>query len=257
MPELPPVTTATRPDNENSSSRYPVTSHNVTVLTDTFLEAAATSADFIHSPAVLAAWDQPSALPRMSVRALAAHLGRQVFLTADVLRASEGEPPVLTLLEHYQRVAWIGKDVDDPVNVETREGAEKLATAGAAALADRVRKATEEIRTAFTSPDRTVWLPWTGWSLTLDDYLSTRLLEIVIHSDDLVVSVGVEGPVLPEAATDATLVLLTRLAARRHGVAPVLRALSRHERAPEAINAFLPVSWTGAAAGMPRRGPRQ
>jgi uncharacterized protein (TIGR03083 family) len=210
------------------------------VLTDTFLEAAATSADFIESPAVLAAWDQPSALPQMSVRALAAHLGRQVFVTAELVRSADDGQPVLELLEHYQRVAWVGKDVDDPANVSVREGAEKLATAGAAALADRVRAAAEELRVAFASQPsgRTIWIPWTGWSLTLDDYLSTRLLEIVIHSDDLAVSVGVEPPELPEAATDATLVLLTRLAVRRHGSAPVLRALSRRERAPESINAF-------------------
>jgi hypothetical protein len=41
-----------------------------------------------------------------------------------------------------------------------------------------------------------------------------------------------------EQATDTVLTLLTRLAARRHGPAAVLRALSRAERAPATIAAF-------------------
>jgi hypothetical protein len=60
----------------------------------------------------------------------------------------------------------------------------------------------------------------------------------VIHIDDLAVSVHTPPPQLPDEATDTVLVLLTRLAVRRHGTAAVLRALSRKERAPATIAAF-------------------
>jgi hypothetical protein len=64
------------------------------------------------------------------------------------------------------------------------------------------------------------------------------MLEIVIHIDDLAVSVQVKPPPLPDEATATVLALLTSLAARRHGTAAVLRALSRQERAPATIAAF-------------------
>jgi hypothetical protein len=83
-----------------------------------------------------------------------------------------------------------------------------------------------------------LYVAWRGWSLTLEDFLITRMLEIVIHSDDLAVSVHVAPSPLPEEPTAVVLALLTRPAARRHGAAAVLRALSRQERAPATIAAF-------------------
>ncbi|MFD8006501.1 hypothetical protein [Streptomyces mirabilis] len=62
--------------------------------------------------------------------------------------------------------------------------------------------------------------------------------ELAVHMDDLAVSLGLAVQELPEEAFDLVLVLLARLAARRHGQAAVLRALTRLERAPAAINAI-------------------
>ncbi|MGI8417954.1 MAG: hypothetical protein ACR2P2_17480 [Nakamurella sp.] len=41
-----------------------------------FLEAAEIAAELVRQPAVAEQWDEPSVLPRMSVGALACHLGR-------------------------------------------------------------------------------------------------------------------------------------------------------------------------------------
>jgi hypothetical protein len=81
-------------------------------------------------------------------------------------------------------------------------------------------------------------MPWVGWALTLDDFLTTRTMELAVHMDDLAVSVGLAAPGLPDDAFDPVLMLLSRLAARRHGQAALLRALARAERAPAAINAI-------------------
>jgi hypothetical protein len=86
--------------------------------------------------------------------------------------------------------------------------------------------------------ERRVFLPQGPWCLTLDDYLTTRLLEIVIHTDDLAVSVGAQPPALPEEATGTVLTLLTRIAASRLGPETVLRAFARKERAPASIAIF-------------------
>ena len=208
-------------------------------LIDIYLQATDVTAGFIDSPAVAGRWNEPSALAEMSVSALAGHLARQVFNTQVVLGAGPAEQPI-PLLEHYARSAWVNAPVDALVNVRARDSGEAEAADGAAALAKRVRTVTAELHGQLANGplDRPVFLPRAGWSLTLEDYLTTRLLEIVIHVDDLAVSVDVTPPALPEAATDATLTLLTRLAARRHGVAPVLRALSRSERASGSIAAI-------------------
>jgi hypothetical protein len=50
--------------------------------------------------------------------------------------------------------------------------------------------------------------------------------------------VGLDAPPLPQGAVDTVVDLLARLAVRRHGPTAVIRAFSRAERAPAAINAF-------------------
>jgi hypothetical protein len=83
-----------------------------------------------------------------------------------------------------------------------------------------------------------VFLPWGPWSLTLDDFLITRIMEIAVHGADLACSVGLGEVPLPEEAADVAAGLLIRIALRRHGQAAILRALSRAERAPDSIVAF-------------------
>ena len=91
----------------------------------------------------------------------------------------------------------------------------------------------------------------------LDDYLLTRLAEVVLHGDDLAFSVGVTWhPPVP--AADATIALLVDMAHERIGDIEVLRALAREERVgarchPDALARPRP---TLRAAG-PRQGRRR
>lgn len=205
-----------------------------------FLDAASTTVDLLAAPAVARGWSQPSALEKMSVGGLAAHLGLQVVNVRVALAQDlPGEAPI-GLLDHYARVAWLGADLDSEANSGIRAGSEDQAAAGSAALVTRVREEAGHLRSRLAAepPDRVVLLPWTGWSLSLDDLLITRMMEIAVHSDDLAVSVGVDPPRLPDAVLDPVLNLLTHLSARRHGPTAVLRALSRAERAPASVSAF-------------------
>ena len=86
--------------------------------------------------------------------------------------------------------------------------------------------------------DRRVRPPWLTWNLSLEDYLRSRMLEIVVHSDDLAVSVALAPPEWPEEVVAPVLGVLTTLAVRKHGVAAVLRTLARAERAPGSIAAI-------------------
>jgi hypothetical protein len=72
--------------------------------------------------------------------------------------------------------------------------------------------------------------------LTLDDYLVTRLIELLVHTDDLAVSVGLPSPDFPLAASRPAIAALVDVAILRHGDDAVLRALSRRER--DAVDAL-------------------
>jgi Mycothiol maleylpyruvate isomerase N-terminal domain len=214
----------------------------MTPIRDAFVEAADSAAALLRDPAVAASWDCASALPEFSVAGLAGHLARQVLAVPRVLDQPVPADQPVSLAGHYARVSWIDADLDDEANAEIRRGGEDEAAAagGAAALAASTGAAVETLRTALPAEPagRLVRPSWVSWTLTLDDFLITRMMEIAVHSDDLAVSVGAATPPLPPAVLDPVLGLLTRLAVRRHGPTAVLRALSRSERAPATIAAF-------------------
>ena len=59
-----------------------------------------------------------------------------------------------------------------------------------------------------------------------------------MHGDDLAASLEVATPAYPDSAFETVIDLLVRLSVSRNGALPVLRALSRAERAPRSIAAF-------------------
>lgn len=208
-------------------------------MAEAFLEAAGSAAELIRRPAVAEAWDKPSALSKMTVGALAAHLANQVINTRDVLAAGESKAGPIPLLRHYERAAWVGADLDDDVNVSIRTGAAQVAGDGHDGLVARLDAALADVeRMLGSAPPAAVAVPWQGWTLSLEDYLVTRMMEITVHSDDLAASVGLETPDLPETVLAPVLALLVNLSLRKHGQAAVVRTLTRSERAPGDITAF-------------------
>jgi hypothetical protein len=207
---------------------------------DGYLSAAGQAVALLREPAVAAAWGKPSALAEMTVGALAGHLGYQIFTVSRALEEPPTDQEPIPLLEHYARAAWRGAPLDSKANVGIRARGEEIGSEGAGPVADRAGAALAEqqARLLRTPGDHAVFMPQVGWALSLDDFLITRMMELAVHGDDLAVSVGLATPDLPDAAFDPVLVMLTRLAARRHGQAALLRALARAERAPKAINAI-------------------
>jgi hypothetical protein len=187
-----------------------------------------------------ASWEQPSALAEMTVGGLAGHLAWQIFSVSAGLEQPASTGATVPLLEHKARVAWINAPLDAEINVGIRAGGEEIASEGAYPVEEPARRAFDEQRVALAgrASDQAVFLPWTGWALSLDDFLITRTMELTVDMDDLAVSVGLAPPELPDVVFDPVLILLARLAVRRHGQAALLRALARAERAPKAINAI-------------------
>jgi hypothetical protein len=212
----------------------------MTDVRDNFLATARAAVALLRDPAVAGAWQRPSALPKFGVAGLAGHLAYQVLVVRDALTAPVPSEPTVPLLEHYRRVRWIGAGVDDEFNVRIRRDGERVAAGGAAALAARADETVAHLADDLAAaPERPVRIPlWGPWSLTVDDLLTTRMMELAVHADDLAVSVGVPTPALPDGAVDTVVGLLARLAVRRHGATAALRALSRAERAPVTVAAL-------------------
>ena len=212
----------------------------LTPIRQHFLIAADAAARLLSDPTVAAHWDEPSALAEFGVRGLAGHLATQLFYVRDVLAAPEPAGDPVGIDDHYRKAAWMNAPLDAEANVSVREAGAAQAADGAVELSRRAVGAAAGLHEALqlALPDRVVLLPWADRRLRLDDFLLTRLMEVSVHSDDLAVSVGVPTPLLPDDVLEPVIQLLTGLALRRHGGLPLLRALSRRERAPETIAAF-------------------
>jgi hypothetical protein len=183
-------------------------------------------------------WQGPSALPKMAVGALACHLGRQTVRAADLLPVATDVLPLASVDEHYRRAGWVtSTSPGDPSNDRSTDDAE--AALGAVTLRNRVAGALETVRGLLDDDGASpvVLIPWQGWSLRRDDFLLTRMLEIVVHTDDLALSVGVPTPEFPDEVFGPVRDLLVRLAVNRHGQSAVISALARRER-DRMISAF-------------------
>lgn len=205
-----------------------------------YLTAARSALALLGEPAVASRWAEPSALAEFRVGGLAAHLAAQILRIPAMLDQPVPPGDPVDLATHFGRVPWLDAGPDAEVSVIVRRIGDELAEPGPAAVLARATSSLAEVtgRLAAAPPDRVVHVLPGGWSLTLDDFLVTRLLEIAVHSDDLAVSVGLATPELPADVIDPVFTLLAGLSARRHGQPAVLRALARAERAPADITAF-------------------
>jgi hypothetical protein len=201
-----------------------------------FLDAAASAHDLLANPAVAAAWAEPSALTGLSV-----HLASQVLNVEGALhREIPAGTPRIPLLEHYVRSPWVEAAIDHEANLSIVAGGESDALEGPATLADKVAAAITRLREELPrqADDRLGMMPWWGWTLSLDELLVIRMMEIAVHSDDLAVSVRIPTPELPGDVLEPVLDLLGRLSLRKHGATALIRAYSRAERTPATISAF-------------------
>ena len=192
-------------------------------------------------PEVAAAWARESACTGMTVGGLTRHLISQPELVVSLLEADPtagADAEVIDLLEHYARAAWVREDLDGAANISIRTSSDDQAGAGVDAALDALSAARSRLAAALAAPPPTAYLPWQGWRLATDDFLVTRLMEMVVHSDDLAASVDVPTPEFDAAVLDPVLRLLTALSLRRHGQDALVRTLSRPQRAPGSVPAF-------------------
>lgn len=203
-----------------------------------FLSTADAVLDLLDDDAVEAAWSEPSCLEGMTVGGLAAHTARAVTTVARYL--DQPAPPPSAALE--DAAGYVLAVVPDPaptsdVNVAVLGRAETGAGAGLSAVIADARAVLADLdgRLESASADAAIAV-LDGVALLLDDYLATRLVELVVHADDVLASVDLGRQledVVPDAAGASAVATLAELARRRSSTARMIRSLARSERADE------------------------
>lgn len=143
----------------------------------------------------------------------------------------------LSPAEYYAGAVPPANDLDAEIHKAIRRRGEEEASAGHGPLVERLDDATRWLRRELqTLPEDHLIRVYGDMVLRLDDYLVTRLIELVVHIDDLAASAELEPPVLPAEALETSIRTLIDIARLRHGDVAVLRALARRER--DAVDAL-------------------
>lgn len=196
------------------------------------LEAVDNAAEFIATPLVASKWDEPSALDGMTVGALSAHLVRGAGATIAYLDRTEPdrqpEGDLLTPVTYFHAA------VDSPIHEQIKDVSAHEASIGHEATVAKCSQLATDMRARFAAePDDRLVGALGGRMLTLDDFCRTRLIEVLMHLDDLAVSVGQPRPETDPRGVATVIAITMGIARHLHGDWSVLYALARSER-PEA-----------------------
>jgi hypothetical protein len=201
-----------------------------------YLTTAYACIELFAAPEVEAAWELRSDLPDLSVGALVGHVCRGILRVESLLDADNGSSKSLTSAAEYYVPFARSSSAADERNRVARDLAMDASRAGSATLLATVRDCLARVtsRLMVEPIERRVEVPRSSTvesvCLLLDEYLKVRVVEQMVHYDDMARS-------LPEASSTAVDVeackvaidVLVGSATLRHGPRAVLRALARHE----------------------------
>ena len=207
---------------------YSPISPALTDATDVFLAGAAAVRAAVASEAVAAAWEQPSVLEQQTVGGVAGHLARTGgWLVGDYLAAAppEGPPEFVDAADYYARLM---ESLGPDDHAAIRDRGARLAARGQAWILAELDDKLPRLPAALAGLDDDATVAaYAGLPMRVRDYLVTRIVEQVVHLDDLARSVGTDGWPVPPAAVDLTMRAAVEVARRRRGDTSVLRALYR------------------------------
>ncbi len=211
------------------------------MTTEHFLATALAAEELIATDVVVAAWARPSALDGYLVGGLAGHLARAVLTVPQYLDAPEpADGPSIDAAGYFATVLADHDPVGSPLHRKIRTRGEDEATDGPAALVERMTAAREQLAASLDAATLVRGIQvLDGHVLTVDQYLRTRLTELVVHLDGLAVSVDADvRPSIPEEAYVRVSGVLGQVAARRIGGLATVRSLARAERHPDPVRAM-------------------
>ena len=195
-----------------------------------FLANAAVVLSALSDPRVADAWSHDSVLENQTIGSLAGHLARgSVWVVGDYLEAETPAGPVdfETAAEYFAAVARTLTN-DDHASIRQRGAA--VAADGHEMVVAQLTSRLVELKDLLANQDvdRLVTV-FAGSVMRLDDYLLTRLVEQVVHLDDLARSLAVEPW---RSAPDAEALVIScgaEIGRQRFGDAAMIRALFRTE----------------------------
>jgi hypothetical protein len=174
------------------------------------------------------------------VGALAGHLARAVLTVNRYLDRPAPAGATLDAANYFVRVLGAHDPVTSDLHLAVRDRAADEAGDGPDALVARLRDARleAEVRLAATDGYTSIAV-LDDTVMSVEAYLETRLVELVVHLDDLAVSVGLDiaDDIAPQAYKTVASVLAQVAAARVGGLA-TMRSLARRERQHEAVRAL-------------------
>ncbi|HEY6277032.1 MAG TPA: maleylpyruvate isomerase N-terminal domain-containing protein [Streptosporangiaceae bacterium] len=195
-----------------------------------FLDAAATAAGLLARPELAGHWDADSVLAEFGVAALAGHLLRGMTTVEGYLARPEPDETGISAGSYFATIIR-SADIHAPANEAVRLRGAETAAGGPVALARDARVALSRLPALLAGvPSGRRLRVAGGLVLTLDEYLRTRVVELVVHSDDLAISIGVDLTPPEPATCQVAIATLMDVARIRHGDLAVLRALARRER---------------------------
>lgn len=193
------------------------------------VEAVEAAADLLARPEVAERWEQPSALEGMTVGALCAHLVRAAgAVNAYLDRTDPARRPTEALLTP---VTYFHAAIASPIHEQIKQVSAGESTLGPADTAVKCRAVADELRRRFAvEPVDRLVAALGGRLLTLDDFCRTRLIEVLLHLDDVAASVGLDRPATDPEGPAIVIDILVGIARDQRGDWDVLYGLGRTER---------------------------
>jgi hypothetical protein len=202
-------------------------------IRELFVESAGAVRAAVADDVVRDTWDEPSVLEEQTVGGIAGHLARGgVWVVGDYLDAPASDAPrVETAVEYY---ATIDSSLTADDHRAIRERGAQIAALGHASVCETLATRLDVLAPRVLAEPLDRVLPVVGGALTiaLDEYLKTRIVEQVVHLDDLARSVGCEPWPVPSEAESLVIHLGIDIARVREGNRAVVRALYRSRLDP-------------------------
>jgi hypothetical protein len=212
-----------------------------TDVLDAFLEAARFAGDALGAEEVERLWLTPSALAQMSVGDLAGHILLVMRRVSQHIDSDRHLVPGSTAADLAPSLwAWLRvagpEDLDRPEHRQVRSDSAFVAAWGCQAVRASFRRYYE--RVASVLPEACPAIAKVGdHTLPFSSYLATRIVELLVHCDDLCYSISIQmAP--PTGAVEVALQALVPAACSLYGDLAVIRTLARPDRAPSTISVF-------------------
>ena len=198
-----------------------------------FIQGARVICDALADDAVGRAWDSPSVLEEQKVGGLAGHLARGgVWVVDEYLTAPLPDTPFVGTVEDYFIEADQSLTADGHRQIRDR-GAE-IGSVGQTELVASLSARLDALvdRLAVEPADRVVGVVFGARTMLLDEYLKTRLVEQVVHLDDLARSLDRAPWPMPDEAMRLVIHIGADVGRLRAGATDMIRCLYRTHLAP-------------------------